>query len=396
MLRRLTLLQVFLLMTSLLAGCTPAPQPVWLGDSSGFVTPCPDGSVVHYDLKKEATRRLAEAYEVCPVRAAVSPDGRLVAIAAAAWGPDSRAVAIRLVRLADGTLETSQMRQWGDSQAARAPQPTSAFWCPSGTRILITYAAGPKNLFGQSAVYDVDSNRLTEMAAPPPAVALTSALNVSPIPPDGSGYLAINPANDEAPLSFVDWKGWEYGIRLAPELADKLCVFGGPNGSDAEKKNAVFPLWQGQWVGRDLTCLTRHGLVRVSLEQKLALLEPVPADQQRLCSTISTYRPKDRSWFVYQVVPFREGPLAVLCEVRSEEASLRFRIRLIDSRDDRRRVLFEGAPSDRVLDCPLIPSPDGKFILVSLVQEGQGMIHVVRHDGTVVTQLETGRVRTGR
>ena len=103
----------------------------------------------------------------------------------------------------------------------------------------------------------------------------------------------------------------------------------------------MFPLWQGKWTGKDLTCVTRHGLVRVSLEQKRASLEPVPADQQRLWKAISAYQPEDSSWFAYQVVLFREGPLAVLCEARSEGATLRFRIRLVDTRDDRRRVLFE-------------------------------------------------------
>jgi hypothetical protein len=238
MLQRYTLPAMTLAATLLTTGCVVAPQPVWLTDSSGFIAPCSDGSVVHYDLERKATRQLSAPSEIRTARVAVSPDGRLVAIPAAAWGPNSRVVAITIIQLSDGSVHANEMAGWGDQQAAREVKPASAFWCPSGDRILITYETDWRNTYGRFAVYDVGTQQLTEMRTPPPAAGVASALNVSPFPPDGSGYLAISESGkkDEALFSFVDWDGWEHKIQITPELREKLEIFGRQDVPEHEKK----------------------------------------------------------------------------------------------------------------------------------------------------------------
>ena len=392
MLRRFLCPRMLFPLTVLLAtGCAPQAQPVWLRDSSGFLVPRTDGSVLHYDVRMQATRQLLVPGQCLVNRVAVSPDNRLAAIAAAGWGPQSRSVAIALVRLADGQMQAIDKQDWARPEAARSPVPTSTYWCPSGNRVLICYRAEDM-LDCLFVLYDVRSRQMAELTTSPPAVALASMLNISPMLPDGSGYLAFKPAQDELQLSCIHWNGWEHPIAVSPALRDRVKTL---NRSGAVKNAKTTPLLSsGRWLGNELTVLTQYGLIRISIDQKRATLEPLSVAQQQLAQTMMQLEPKDDAWSAYQIESFQQGPWAVRCLTRQPGQPAPAKIELIDLAAKQPRTLLEGTLMPGVPERPLTPSPDGRHILVSLVQRGRGTIHVIRNDGAITTQLDTGIVET--
>ena len=379
-------------LTALLAtGCAPPAQPVWLRDSSGFLVPRTDGSVLHYDVRMQATRQLLVPGQCLVNRVAVSPDNRLAAIAAAGSGPQSARLRLHSYDWPTAKCRPSTSRI-GEGRRPHGPRYQPApIGAHSGNRVLICYRA--KDMFDCLFVlYDVRSRQMAELTTSPPAVALASMLNISPMLPDGSGYLALKPAQDELQLSCVHWNGWEHPIAVSPSLRDRFKTL---NPSGAAKSEKTTPLLSsGRWLGNELTVLTQYGLIRISIDEKRATLEPLSVAQQQLAQTMMQLEPEDDAWSAYQIESFQQGPWAVRCLTRQPGQPAPAKIELIDLAAKQPRTLLDGTLMPGVPERPLTPLPDGRHILVSWSSEAGGTVHVIRNDGTITTQLDTGIVET--
>lgn len=370
-LRTTSRLFLFLLWCLLASGCGPASQPVWNKDSRSFFYTQADGSMLQYDLDKGATRVLLTPGRQQPRQIAISPKLPLVAFAQSAFGAESRAVQVGLASLPDGSVNWSNLEVWGDSKAQRDVSAASCYWCPTGQRILIWYqqdgaipgliqSATP---FGQFAVYDVKSRKLSELTTAPPAVILGQVTHVSPLCPDGSGFLAMKLADRGPKFFFVSWDGWEYPLVLTEEVEVLLNLMSDPKAGEETKTRTYFPLPQGVWTENVLKFPTRSGMIAIDLKTRKITLETLTALQQREFDQITAADTADAPWATIQMAPFRGGEYALHCRLKTGDGSLSARVELVDTKVQRRRVLLEGTLPENFLVHHLIPSPDGQLIL---------------------------------
>ena len=403
MLRTAIPLFPFLIGCLLVSGCGPASQPVWNTDSRSFFYTHTDGSVLQYDLDKDATRVLLPPGEQQPCQLALSPTLPFVACAQSALGPEGRAVQVGLASLVDGSMSWSNLEVWGDAKARRDVSAASCYWCPTGQRILIWYqqagdvpgliqSATP---FGQFAVYDIKSRKLSELTTAPPAVILGQAIHASPLCPDGSGYLAMKLADQGPKFFFVSWDGWEYPLALAEEVVAILNLIGDTNAPNETRTRTFFPLPQGVWKENVLKFPTRSGAIAIDLKNRKITLEALTAAQQQEFDQMAEADTADAPWTTIQVVPFQKGEYALHC--RQKIGSSSARVELVDNKARRRRVLLEGSLPENFLIHYLFPSPDGQLILVSLrdSQTKSSWIHVVQPDGKIQAKVDTGPVVAG-
>ncbi len=396
---------LFLLGCVLASGCAPASQPVWNKDSWSFFYANTDGSVLQYDLDKGAARVLLTPGQQQPRQIAISPKLPFVAFAQSAFGAESRAVQVGLASLLDGGVNWSDPEVWGDAKVRRDVSATSCDWCPTGQRILIWYqqdGAVPGLIqsatpFGQFAVYDVKSRKLSELKTAPPAVILGQVIHASPLCPDGSGYLAMKLADKGPKFFFVSWDGWEYPLALNEEVEALLNLMSDPKAGEETKTRTYFPLPQGVWTENALKFPTRSGTIAIDLKNRKITLGALTALQQREFDQITAADTADAPWTTIQMAPFRGSEYALHCRLKTGDGALPARIELVDTKVQRRRVLLEGTLPENFLVHHLIPSPDGQLILACLreARTKTSWIHVVQPDGTVQVKVDAGSVASG-
>ncbi|WP_339749662.1 hypothetical protein [uncultured Rubinisphaera sp.] len=385
----LQLTRMLILLTPLLAtGCFSPGAPVWMEDSQSFIYTFTDGAVAQYDMQKQATRILCNPNLARPERAAISPDQQFVAIPFASWTETSDAAGVNIVRLSDGVLVSSELKEWGmKKEPTTLDQPASAYWSPDGQRILIYYKGGIDELLGKCVMYDVQQKTLSPIKGALPAVSFTAPIGCSPFSPDGSGYLAMRMTLDGPVFSFVDWMGWESQLSTTEEVNKKINFLGDDHETKGAKKAATFPLPNADWVGNVLQCSTRLGTLHFDIKKKEVTFHPLTEKLQGQLNQIDGAEDADKGWITYQVAPFQESPIEIHCLLNETVATLRFD--LVDTKEKRRRVLFEGELRAKTINRPLTCSPDGKHILVWFNQNGKDLITVVRNDGEIISELKT-------
>lgn len=386
-------------------GCGPAPQPVWEKDSRSFLYTQSDGSVMQYDLEKEAIRPLFGPGDRQPRLISLSPTSSQVAIAATALGEESRAVQVGIASLGDGKVAWEKVEFWGNRSAKRGICPSSCFWCPSGQRILVWYQ-NPGEIpaliqsstpFGRFAVFDMKSQTLSELTTAPPAVTLSQMLHVSPLCPNGSGYLAMKLADAGPKFYFVSWDGWEYPLAVSAEVEALLKLIGDSEAPQQKKLLVNFPVPQGVWSGSTLKFPTRSGMAEIDIKARKITLTQLPADVEKDFKEIADADAADAPWTTVQTAAFQGGDLELHFRMAFGAEDGAARVELVDKKLKRRRILIKGSCPENIFVHHLFPSPDRRRILACLKDaktEGY-CIHVVQSDGTVFAKLDTGRMEGG-
>jgi hypothetical protein len=313
-----------LLAALLVAGCLP--NVAWLPDSSGLVfTEKSNRRLVRYDLKTKKRQVLVEDSGADTPWPSISPDGKLIAVAA--W---------RRPRHQPGTLQIIAYRASG-AEAWRStrfkwmtsfsldPDETYVFWV---TKARLLVSAGPA-----TALYDRDRDRLVRLGDVVPFFAMPT-----PVRPDGEGFLAWKATEDgQTELAFVNWRG---KVRPIPGRlpSDLDFPFGLP--LHWEKDTAVVNL-----PTMTLRADTRTGKLTRSNDrptvlparEKLVVAHPFPRARTVLCC-------------------YREELLR-----RGEEDHV-YRVELHDLAARKRQVLL--GRYDVHYDVPprVFPSPDGKMV----------------------------------
>ncbi|WP_437222708.1 hypothetical protein SH661x_002904 [Planctomicrobium sp. SH661] len=384
----------------LASGCGPAPEPVWSYDSQSFFYARTDGAVLQYDLRQQTTRTLLPASSVRPQNVGLSPHGLQLAIPEGASGSKSHAAALNLYSLLEQKTVTRLLDVWGDNDNPRQIGPSCCYWCPSGKRILIGYAGTPpstpdKNsaaFVGHFVVYDLAEETLTELTTAPPALVLAQALHVSPLCPDGSGYLAMKLAPEGPRFFYTSWDGWEQPLQMTSAVQAAIGAWGTRRISETERLALTYPLPQGTWQGRKLLCPTRKGMVCFDPDRKEVRFDPLPDDLQSEFAEIDAADAEDAPWKTLQVVRFRSGPYAVHARGAFGEEGFPVEIELVDTRSGRRRQLRSGSIGINLTVPHLFLSPDGNHVLVRLQDEERIGLHVVANNGQVIADLDGGAV----
>ncbi|MBR9802785.1 lactonase family protein [bacterium] len=368
-------------------GCVPAAAPVWVADSQSFLYTKADGSVVQYNLNNGSSRQLVATSPYMPANVAISPNQEVVATAIAEWHEGSRAVGLHFHNLQTGEELAFRNQIWGTGESSlRKPTPSSVYCSPDGKRLLICYLA-PTGYWGNFAVYEVNADKLTELKTTSPSVLLTSLINCSPFLPDSSGFLAVSLRENGMHFSVVDWDGWETAIELSDDLKRAIPI-GGDKEAREIKFEAIYPLPKGKWNGNVLEFRLQSRLVQLDTKKKTASLVSLPDAMKVDLERVAEKGAENLTWKSYQVEKFAEGPYEIWC--RFNPNTDHARIEQVDTRDERRRSLIEGKLQGSPPSRPLTPAPDGKHILVSLLQENAEVIHVIRHDGKIVATLPVG------
>lgn len=391
---------------NLLAGCGPAPQPVWNKDSHSFFYTQADGSVMQYDLEKEAIRTLLGPDDRQPMQISMNPKMPSIAIAATALGQEGRAAQLAFSSLLDGKVTWQKMETWGNASAKRGICPSSCYWCPTGQRLLIWYQKGGEipdliqssTPFGRFAIYDVKSETLSELTTAPPAVIMGQAIHTSPLCPDGSGYLAMKLADNGPKFFFVSWDGWEYPLTVTKDVEALLNTIGDPNTPQEKRMQTCFPLPQGVWTENSLKFATRSGVVSIDVKSRKITLESLPENVRKVFDQITSIDAADAPWITLQTAAFKSGELELHYRMKSGTGGGAARVELVDTKLQRRRILLEGVCPENFLTHHLFPAPNGQRILVCLKDaRTKGFcIHVVQADGTVFAKLDTGTIVAGR
>lgn len=381
-------------------GCGPAPQPVWNKDSRSFFYTQADGSVMQYDVEKEAIRTVLGPEDRHPMQIALSPTTSSLAIAIAALGPENRAVQMAMAPLADGKVTWQKMQGWGNATGKRDLCPSSCYWCPTGQRILIWYQQGGEipgliqssTPFGRFAVYDVKSQSLSELTTAPPAVILGQAIHASPLCPDGSGYLAMKLAENGPRFFFVSWDGWEYPLTVTEEVEAFLKVLGDPQAPNEKRMQTCFPLPQAVWAQSVLKFPTRSGMLAIDVKERKITFENLPENLRRNFERITAADAADAPLITLQTAAFKNGETELHYRMKSGADGGAVRVELGDTKLQRRRLLLNGVCPENFLVHHLFPAPDGQRMLVCLIDpRTKGFcIHVVQADGTVFAKLDTG------
>ena len=377
-------------------GCGPASPPVWNKDSRSFFYAQTDGSVHQYDLDKMASRTLLGPGQQQPRQVALGPKVPAICFAQAALGADSGAAQVGFASLLNAELSWSKLEVWGDPNARRDICPVSCYWCPTGRRVLLWYqqsAAVPGLIksatpFGRFAVYDVTTHKLSELTTATPAVILGQVINASPICPDGSGYVAMKLADTGPRLFFVTWDGWEYPLAMDEEIEALLILMADTKTDDSYKMQKFFPLPQGTWSNNVLKFSLRDGTVVIEPKSRKVSMQPLTERQQKEFEQIAAADSADAPWRTIQVAAFQGDRFSLHARMNMGTA----RIDLVDSQEDRRRVILEGTFPIMYFIHHLFPSPDGKHILVSLIERPgpRTWIHVINSDGTILAKVDQG------
>lgn len=402
-----TTVRLFFVITvnCLAVGCGPAPQPVWDADSKSFFYTHTNGSVLQYDVDKKATRKILPEGQQRPRQLAISPKAPFMAFTQSAIGAEGRAIQQGFSSLTGDEMVWTPRVVWGDQNAPRDVCPSGCYWCPSGQKVLIWYQVDlnvqdlitSPSPMGYFALYNIQTQTLSELKTATPATILCQAIHVSPICPDGTGYLAMKLREDQPEFLYVGWDGWEYPLSMSDEVAALVKLVADEPDNRQLKDDLWFPLPQGAWVSNNLLIPTRRGAVSFDLKNRLISLLPLSVSQQKEFDRIVTADASDPQWMTIQVAAFKGDQYSLHCRMKKGSSASTARIELVDSQLGRRRNLLEGALPDNFIVHHLFPSPDGQFILACLVEASShtSQIHVVRADGSILATVNAGQVQAG-
>ncbi|TWT64374.1 hypothetical protein [Rubinisphaera italica] len=368
-------------------GCVPAHDPVWTADSQSVIVSKSDGAVIQFDLKTKATRQLLSPASYRPSRIAISPDGKQATIAVAEQGQPSYRVAVQFVRISDGRSLSVEAQVWGEANAARNVVPTSAYWCPSGKRILICFA--DLNEIVRSVVYEPESKQFHEWNATPPAVMLCSTLNLSPILPDGSGYFGMKPTDNGYQFHLVQWDGWEH--VLTPHNIDlPAAELLSPPDPQAAKPGSIH-LGQAKWDERKLVIPMNDRTIVADFAARKLTTRPQAQSEQTAYRQAKVRAAKEAEGVSTQLVTFSKGGLSIVVHTDAPKGTQR--VELIDSKTKGRRLLLSGISPIGLNLRAMTLSPDGLHVFVAIKQDGTPWGYFFKYDGSVVGKIKLGKSR---
>jgi hypothetical protein len=389
---------LFLLLLTFLCGCGPVSQPVWNHDSRSFFYTKSDGAIFQYDVEKRATRTMLPAGQPRPRRIALGTSFPTVSFAQVAFGDRAQAAQVGVNSLLDGKQGWSKLEVWGDTNARRDLAGTACYHSPKGNRILIwsqQFKPVPELItsatpFGVFFVYDAASNELVQLKTTPPAMPLLQMINVSPFLPDGSGYLGLKLTDDEPLLVTVTWDGWETPLELTSELRAAFRTLASGVSERRTAVDVLYPLPQGIWSGKTLSFVTRAGIVNLDTGTHRGTLERLSEQQQSELDQMIQADKVDFPWMTLQVARFSSGPYSLHFRQQRGKENYPARVELVDSRQQRRRVLVEALIAEESLCHYLHPSPDGKLVLACLHDGYRQSIHVIQPNGEILVKVDTG------
>ncbi|WP_459556846.1 hypothetical protein [Lacunimicrobium album] len=378
-------------------GCGPTAQPTWAPDSKSFFYAHADGSVLQYDLEKKAARTLIAAGDQQLARLDVNTAGTFLGVAHAAYGSEARAAQFGTVALLTGRVRWNDLSVWGGSTSARSVCPTSVYYCPTGKRVLIWYQQ-PYDIFsgtkgeipmGYFAVYDFETRKLEELQTATPAITLAQMANVSPMVPDGSGYLAMKLTFEKPLFFFVTWDGWEYPIELDERSRELLNSMGSQDSDKGELMHNLFPLPQGVWDKNVLTYVIPHGQVRIDPVAKTFTTTKLTKEQQANFERIHGHNEGTEESVSLEVVRFPGVEREVHCRAYGQTG---IKVLLVNLKTKGRRTIAEGALPAPLRAHQLFLSPDGERVLAWVCDEEQtASIHVIESDGSISATVDAGR-----
>jgi hypothetical protein len=357
-----------LLTVAVLAGCLTAsgciPGVTWTPDSRGFYfTGGKDyQKLFYFDVASRKTRLVAADTEGATLWPAVSPDGKRVAVAVPVRR-DGKTQSQVVVYDAQGK-EVQRSRPFAlkpltlnkGAQKDQGP-PFWLFWAPrgQGDKVLLQAAGG-------CGLLELKEDRFTDLGD-----GVLWVFGNSPVRPDGKGFLTLRPQAKEGEkevAAFHDWQGNKQAV----------------SGSDAGALNRLgFPfLFASRWQGDVATA--RGGALELAV------------DTDKLTATVAKGRPERTAESLVIRQQYRFGREGV-------------RVRVIELEDDPKKeiplrieVLPPGAAL-RVLDekaalTTLLPSPDGKTLVVRYLVGGPGRIIadrvvVIDAQGEILADINT-------
>jgi hypothetical protein len=153
-----------------------------------------------------------------------------------------------------------------------------------------------------------------------------------------------------------------------------------------------FPLPQGVWTDDILRFTLRTGTIAIDVKNRRIEKISLTPSQEREFAAITTADDADSRWRTIQTAAFREGDFALHCRQRAD--SLQARVDLVDQKLGRRRVLLEGMLPANFFVHHLFPAPDGRHVLVSLLDATgkQAELHLIQSDGQIAGKFEAGAV----
>ena len=329
---------------------------------------------MHYDLDKQKKRTLVKPGKDRPGRAAYSPDNKTIAIAKARRGKKGRTVTIDLFQVSDGKKIKTIPKSWGGPLEETENSRINAYWSPSGNRILTAHEVNDHvKLF----TYDFKNNKLTELESEIPAFDMGFFLNVSPLVPDDSGFLSFN-TETKKDFYFVEWSGKKHPLKINCQ-AEQILIY--------EKITT-----QGEWKGNKLTYLTPNGEIQIDVDKKQISLKSITKDQKSIFNPMLKENKLSDS---LQIISFRNNLWQVRCmkgdsRGRHIDGSDKIHINIFDLKQNKHTTTLEGDYSSHIAR-PLTISPDGKLMLISILQKNTEWLFVLNDQGKFIAEIDLGK-----
>jgi hypothetical protein len=318
------------------SGCLP-DAVVWTPDGKSLVWTEDRGTrVVLYDLAKKERHVVEDNTNSQTTWPAVSPDGKLIAIARAVREDDEPGtMEIVLLDREGQEVKNSKEFPWfpADKKAkGKRTFATALHWDAVSNRILVFSE-------GKTGIYDPDKDALIVLGDVVPL-----PLGNAPVRPDGKGFLALETGRERTEVAFIDWTGKRQQINLG----DK-------------ELTAVEARWE-----KDTARLIRPGgvldLDTMKLAGELAILFTFPDGKTKVC--------------VYDWVE--------KSETKRDIPHQRVEIQRLG---EKKRDVLERRTRGIMT---LYPSPDRKLVAVRYRPEGQAtqLIAIIDGNGKIVDEIK--------
>jgi hypothetical protein len=388
---------IILIGIALIAVAMPGCLPItWLPDSSGFVytkfqrPTKPQESpwsmqLVHFDLKKNAPRVIADQVITNTMWPAVSPTGKHIAVARFRNRAKQTITAEILIYDFDGNVvQQSKQHPWpmpvdrdrpSDKPSADA-HGSYLWWSPKGDVVVISD-------FINTGFFNVKSDNLTLIELARPIIHAGT-----PIRPDGSGCLLW--LLSEIPttgVAFVEWNGTKHKIdasALEELLMKKENRFG--DGGIANLM-MILPIQQlpSWWDGdrANAGSMRGHATYHIDTKRQAVLLHPKLQAAELIPDRTIIDIPGGVSVHLVKCLSGR----AILNKTLEETFN---KVVVVDRNTGKESLLFPRVAAEFMV----LPSPDGKCVAISFYAStgfGRGPtdyhLVVINQKGELVTNL---------